>query len=142
MRYVSCARIRTGRLLVILVSIVLYYLLLIFPKNYLASHRPLATASESISKPGLRYYYGLLLRVYIAVLILLSIITMLYSFLNDSFILQLPSWLNVLVNSYYVLALSGILATTIFSYRQPSPLRPRHHLPLFVFVITLPLPPF
>ena len=117
-------------------------LLLIFPKNYLASHRHLATASESISKPGLRYYYGLLLRVYIAVLILLSIITMLYSFLNDSFILQLPSWLNVLVNSYYVLALSGILATTIFSYRQASSLRARQQLRLFVIGIILAFAPF
>src|SRR5260370_674889 len=42
-------------------------LLLIFPKNYLASHSHLATASESISKPGFPYFYFLLLLLYISV---------------------------------------------------------------------------
>src|SRR6266851_2560319 len=37
-------------------------LLLIFPKNYLASHKQPATASRSVSQPGLHTPYALLLR--------------------------------------------------------------------------------
>ena len=117
-------------------------LLLIFPKNYLVSHRQLATASGSISQPDLRYYYGLLLRVYIAVLGLLSIITVLYAILHDLFFLQLPGLFLAIVDCYHLLALTGILATTIFSYRQTSSLRARQQLRFFVIGVVLAFAPF
>src|SRR6266446_2728222 len=117
-------------------------LLLIFPKNYLASHRQLATASGSISQPGLRYYYGLLLRVYIAVLVLLSIITVLYAILHDLFFLQLPGLFIAIVDCYHLLALTGILTTTIISYHQTSSLRARQQLRFFVIGVILAFAPF
>ena len=117
-------------------------LLLIFPKNYFISPKQSAIASEPVFQAGSRFYYSLLLRWYIAVLVFLSIITVMYSILQDSLLLQLPSWLNILVNSYYVLALTGILATTIFSYRQASSLRARQQLRLFVTGVILAFAPF
>jgi signal transduction histidine kinase len=117
-------------------------LLLIFPKNYLASHKQPATASGPIFQSGLRYDNSLLLRVYVAVLVLLSIISMLYSFLKDSFILHLPDWLNSIVNIYNLLALVGILATITISYRQASSLRVRQQRRFFVIGVILAFAPF
>jgi len=117
-------------------------LLLIFPKNYLASHKQPATASGPIFQSGLRYDNSLLLRVYVAVLVLLSIITVLYSILHDLLSLQIPDWLNSIVYIYYLLALIGILATIIISYRQASSLRVRQQRRFFVIGVILAFAPF
>src|SRR5262249_20145169 len=97
-------------------------LLLLFPRNYLSLylHSGVKPGNGSRSQLRLCYYRSLSLYGYAIVLFFLSVITVLYAFLHNSLSLQLPGWLNILVNSYYVLALTGILATTIFSYRQAS----------------------
>jgi signal transduction histidine kinase len=117
-------------------------LLLIFPNNYLTSHKQPATASRSIFQPGSRSDYSLLLRVYVAVLVLLSIITVLYSILHDLLSLHLPNWLHSIVNIYYLLVLIGILATITISYRQASSLRVRQQLRFFVIGVILAFTPF
>ncbi len=125
-----------------LTFIIFSVLLLIFPKNYLASHKQPGTVPESISQPGSRFYYSLLLRGYVAVLVLLSIIAVLYSILHDLLSLQIPDWLNSIVYIYYLLALIGILATIIISYRQASSLRVRQQLRFFVIGVILAFAPF
>src|SRR5258708_30116273 len=125
-----------------LTLIIFSVLLLIFPKNYLASHKQPGTVSESISQPGSRFYYSLLLRGFIAVLVLLSIVTVLYSILHHLLSLQIPDWLNSIVNIYYLLALIGILATIIILYRQASSLRVRQQRRFFVIVVILAFAPF
>ena len=119
-------------------------LLLLFPRNYLSLH------SQSTMEPGegphsqfyLRNYRLLLLRGYVAVLFLLSLIIVLHSFLYNSLSLQLPDWLNTFVNGYYLFALIGILTTIIISYRQASSLRTRQQLRLFVIGVILAFAPF
>jgi len=117
-------------------------LLLIFPKNYLASHRQPATASRSISQPGLHTPYALLLRGYVTVLALWCISTVFLSLLRALLSLQLPGLFIAIVYSYYLLALIGILTTTIISYRQTSSLRARQQLRFFVIGVVLAFAPF
>ena len=117
-------------------------LLLIFPKNYLTSSKQPGAVSEPPSQPGSRYYYKLLLRGYVAVLIFLSIITVLYSILDYSLSLQLPGWLIDLIHSYFVLALTGILLTIIISFRQTYSLRARQQMRFFMIGVILAFAPF
>jgi signal transduction histidine kinase len=128
----------SGSLTLLLFSV----LLLIFPKNYLAPHKQSGTAPGSASRPGSSYYFAFLLKGYVTVLILFSIFNMLYSVFHDLLSLQLPGWLIIIVSTYYLLALLGILTTTIFSYHQASSLRERQQLRLFVIGVILAFAPF
>ena len=125
-----------------LTLIIFSVLLLIFPNNYLASHRQLGAASEPVSQSGLPNHYFLWLRGYLAVLALWCLISAFFSFFQVSSSLQLPGWLNNIVISYFPFALAGILLTTIFSYRQAASLRARQQLRLFVIGVILAFAPF
>src|SRR5260370_4489053 len=116
-------------------------LLLFFPTNYITSHKQPDTASGSASQSGSSYYSGLLLRGYVTMLIFLNIISLLYSVLHDLLSLQLPGLFIAIVDCYYLLALIGILTTTIISYHQTSSLRARHQLRLFVIGVILAFAP-
>ncbi len=113
-------------------------LLLLFPKNFL-----LRLQASAESDGGHRYNSVLLLRWYLAILILLSIIVALYSVLLYSHlqVLPLPDWLNTLDYSYYLFVLAGILITIIVSYRQSSSLRERQQQRIFVGGVILTFAP-
>src|SRR5258708_7136513 len=103
-------------------------LLLLFPKNYLL----LAPAWEGQRWPKRQYYYSLLPRWYLAVLTLLSLTEILYSIFYYLRLTQLEALVNPIAESYYLVALVGILITIIVSYRQSSTLRKRQQLRIFV----------
>ena len=113
-------------------------LLLLFPKNFL-----LRLQASAESDGGHRYNSVLLLRWYLAILILLSIIVALYSVLLYSHLqlLPLPDWFNTLDYSYYLFVLASILITIIVSYRQSSSLRERQQRRIFVGGVILTFAP-
>ena len=112
-------------------------LLLLFPRNYLA----LASSLDGRPKSGEQRLSIRLLRGYTAAIVLLSIVTALIEVLRNLRPSGLPSWLNTMDNSYYLLVLTGILVTIIVSYRQSS-LRQRQQLRIFVFGVILAFAPF
>ncbi len=112
-------------------------LLLLFPRNYIS---PLSL-SEGKSKPGQHHYYIQLLRGYMVTVTLLSIAVAVHEALTDLQLLRPSDWLNTIDYGYYLLVLTGILATIIVSYRQSS-LRERQQLRLFVFGVILVFAPF
>jgi len=115
-------------------------LLLLFPKDYLSSNLQSGTESEQSHRSSQRYYIQLL-RGYLAVLALLSIIVALYSTAHYLLPLHLPEWLDTLDYCYYVLVLIGILVTIIVSYRQTSSLRERQQRRIFVSGVILAFAP-
>src|SRR5216684_1755 len=120
-------------------------LLLLFPKNYLSL--PSQLEAESIDRENVfpsrqRYHSILLLRGYLVVLTLMSVMAALYAIPLYLRPLPLPDWLNTLDYGYYLLALTCILITIIISYRQASSLRERQQLRLFVIGVILAFAPF
>ena len=113
-------------------------LLLLFPKNFLSR---LQASAESNSSH--RYNSVLLLRWYLAILTLLSIIVALHSvlFFSHLQLLPLPDWLNTFDFSYYAIALAGILITIIISYRRSSSLRERQQQRILVGGVILTFAP-
>ncbi len=116
-------------------------LLLLFPRNFLSLRSQLNAESPGEHLPGRRRYSALLLRWYLAGLILLSMLVALHNVLSQCFLLPLPGWLQTLAYSYYVLALAGILITIIVSYRQSSSLRERQQQRIFVGGVILTFAP-
>jgi signal transduction histidine kinase len=112
-------------------------LLLLFPRNYLAS----ASLSDGKRKSGQQHLSFRLLYGYIVAIMLLSIVTALNEVLFNLWPSRLPDWLNTMDYSYYLLVLTGILVTIIVSYRQSS-LRQRQQLRIFVFGVILAFAPF
>ncbi len=112
-------------------------LLLVFPRSYLA----LSSSSASKPKPVQRHFFIQLLYIYAVAIILLSIVTALNEVLLDLWSPGLPSWLNTVDYSYYLLVLTVILVTIIVSFRQSS-LRQRQQLRIFVFGVLLAFAPF
>lgn len=116
-------------------------LLLLFPRNYLSSSSPSAREAGGRFRPGRGYYYALLLRGYAAILALMSIVAVFYSFIDNLLAFQ-PIWLNTLVYSYDAVALLGCLVTIIVSYRKSYSLRERQQFRLFVIGVVLAIVPF
>ncbi len=112
-------------------------LLLFFPKSYLSS------SAVSGEKPQLyqRHYSTLLLRGYIAVLAILGLIATLRASLYAVSSLQHPSWVDIIGSIYYLVALTGILITIIFSYRRISSLRQGQQQRFFVSGVILAFAP-
>src|SRR5258708_8805315 len=116
-------------------------LLLLFPRNYLALPLQPGEESSDPSKATQQYTYILLLRGYVIILSLLSILAALYSIPFYFLPWNPPAWLDTIDNSYYLLALIGILITISISYYQSS-LRERQQLRLFVIGVILAFGPF
>ena len=112
-------------------------LLLLFPRNYLAS----ASLSDGKPKSRQQHLSFRLLRGYTVAIMLLSIVIALNEVLRNLRPSGLPIWGNTMDNSYYLLVLTGILVTIIVSYRQSS-LRQRQQLRIFVFGVILAFAPF
>src|SRR3989440_4953189 len=114
-------------------------LLVLFPRNYLSS--PLSSGSSTVNEPGHKrpYYNLVLLRGYLILLLLLGIIVG----LHGAFYYYLPvsNRLNTIDYFYDAIALTGILITIIFSYRQSSSLRERQQRRLFVSGVILAVAP-
>lgn len=119
-----------GSLALLLFSI----LLLLFPKNYLSS----PSRGQQSQR---RYYAVLLLRGYLALLTLLSIIVALHFAFSGLLPLPLSTALNSLASTYDLIALTGILVTIIVSYRQSSSLRERQQRLIFVSGVILSAAP-
>jgi len=116
-------------------------LLLLFPKNYFLSPIQRSSVPNNRSKSSRQHLYALLLRGYLAVLILLSTTVLLqavFRYLQSS---QVSDVLNLFANSYYVLALIGILASIIALYRRSPSLRERQQLRFFVIGVFLAFAP-
>ncbi|HJT55251.1 MAG TPA: ATP-binding protein [Ktedonobacteraceae bacterium] len=112
-------------------------LLLLFPTNYLA----LSSSPDGKPKAGQQRLSTRLLRGYVVVILLLSIVTASSEVLFDLRLSGLPAWLHTMEYSYYLLVLTGILVTIIVPYRQSS-LRQRQQLRIFVFGVILAFAPF
>src|SRR5437764_2276171 len=119
-------------------------LLLLFPKNYLSLRLQSSTDLKDRNDrlpPGQHSYYVLLLRIYLVFFIFLGSVVVLhnaiYYFLNP----PISDWLNIINSVYYLLALTGILITIIFSYRRSSSLRERQQQRIFVGGVILTVAP-
>lgn len=115
-------------------------LLLLFPKDYLSPRLQSSYGSEESPLSG-RRDYTLLLRGYLIVLALLSLVVAVYSTIHYLLPRHLPHWLDTLDNGYYVLVLTGILIIVIVSYRQSSSLRERQQRRIFVSGVILSFAP-
>jgi len=116
-------------------------LLLLFPKNYLSLPYQRSSELNNRSQSGRQYLYALLLRGYLAVLILLSTTVLLQDVFRYLQFSQASDLLNLFGNSFYVLAIIGILASIIVLYRRSSSLRERQQLRIFVSGVILAFVP-
>lgn len=116
-------------------------LLLLFPRNYLSLSSQTGFELRSQGQSRQEGKYILLLQGYLAVLTLLSFTEVLVSVFNYLGLNRFAVWLNPLSNGFYLLALIGILATIIVSYRQSSSLRERQQLRIFVGGVILAFAP-
>ena len=116
-------------------------LLLLFPKNYLSWSYQRSSEPNNRSRSSRQHHYILLLRGYLLVLILLGLIVLLQAVFRFLQFSQLADMLNLFANSYYVLALIGILATITVSYRRSSSLRERQQLRFFLSGVILTFAP-
>ena len=116
-------------------------LLLLFPRNYLSLRSLSNVDGRGVLRRSRRYYRVLLLRGYLVGLALLSVVAALYSIPLYLLPLHLPSWVDTVDNSYYLLTLVGILVTIIISYRQSSLLREHQQQRIFVGGVILAFTP-
>ena len=117
-------------------------LLMLFPKNYLSSSSQAGTLSGDRRQSSRQPYYVLILRVYLTVLVLLCTIPVLRAVLSYWQLLHLPDWLKPISDSFYLLALIGILATIVISYRKSTSLRVRQQQRILVSGVILTFAPF
>lgn len=117
-------------------------LLMLFPKNYLSSSSQAGTLSGDRRQSSRRPYYVLILRVYLTVLVLLCTIPVLRAVLSYWQLLHLPAWLKPISDGFYLLALIGILATIVISYRKSTSLRVRQQQRILVSGVILTFAPF
>lgn len=112
-------------------------LLLFFPKSYLSS------SAVSREEPQLyqRHPTTLLLRGYVAMLVSLGIVAALHASLYAVPSLQHPSWIDIIGNIFYLVALTGILITIVLSYHRISSLRQGQQQRLFVSGVILAFAP-
>ena len=99
-------------------------LLLLFPHNFLDRTQP----TTGVRGNWIRF----LLRIYVTVLIALSVLAVVNALLLRLTTVHLPDWFNITSYSYFLLASGGILGTLLISYRTATSLRQRQQLRLFV----------
>lgn len=109
-------------------------LVLYFPRNYFT---PAAALIPSIKPSSLTA----LLRFYITSLFLLAILALSFS-IADYLWFPAPSWLYEVRLIYAAVAIIGILAAVVISYRRSTSLRERQSLRLFVGGVILSFAPF
>lgn len=113
-------------------------LLLIFPYDYLAVSRS-GKRTEKQSEDGRSARIGM--RLYIALHVLCVALIAAYALVKNIFIFALPTWLDLLVNCYYLFALGCILLTIIGAYFLSNDLRTRQQFLLFVVGVVLACSP-
>jgi len=109
-------------------------LLLIFPYDYLA-------ASRARKQAGARARH-LLMVMYIGVHIACALLIATYVVAKDMLAFQPQTWLDLLVNCYYLFALACILLTIIAAYGLSNDLRTRQQFLIFVVGVILSCTPF
>lgn len=118
-------------------------LVLFFPKNTLplliSSYR--VEIGEERSRTAQQQYFSFILRGYLVVLTLLSIVSVLYHFFIYSLSSSIRSAFHNIDNVYDLLALSGILITMAITYRQSSSQREHQQLRLFASGVVLAVAP-
>ncbi|MEO7018651.1 MAG: ATP-binding protein [Ktedonobacteraceae bacterium] len=108
-------------------------LLLIFPYDYLAALR----AKRHTSQGGRARYGRLFLGLYISAHLAFASLTIAYALAKNILLLALPTWLDMLVNLYYLVALACIILTITGAYCLSKDLRTRQQLLLFVVGVIL-----
>jgi len=116
-------------------------LLLFFPQNYFLSSLQASAKSGEQSQPGRQHYYVPLLLMYLTLLVLSSATVVLDQVFRYFQLSQPVAWLDPIAKGFYLLALMGILATIIVSYRRSSSLRERQQLRIFVSGVILAFAP-
>lgn len=102
-------------------------LLLIFPYDYLAALR--ARKKACVAR--------LFLKMYIGSHLAFSGLIIAYSLMKNILLLSLPTWLDTLVNLYYLVALACVILTITGAYCLSRDLRTRQQLLLFVVGVIL-----
>jgi signal transduction histidine kinase/MFS family permease len=113
-------------------------LLLRFPKDFLATKIKV----KDLAKSNWHKRLTLLLPVYVGILLLLCLVSVLVSFPDHLTTLRTPTWINNLLNAFFLLVLISILITIIVSYFQTPSLRERQQHRIFVGSVILAIFPF
>jgi signal transduction histidine kinase len=113
-------------------------LLLIFPFDYLAALK--ARRQQSSQRLG-AWWGQLFMRIYIVGHMTFASLTIAYALLKNVLALNPPTWLDMTVNLYYLLALICIILTITGAYCLSSDLRIRQQLLLFVVGVILAYAP-
>ena len=111
-------------------------LLLIFPYDYLAASHAKRQQKQKRGK------LGPLTGMYISVHLVFAVLITAYTVARNILAYQLPGWLNLLINCYYLFALAAILLTILASYGLSHSLRTRQQFLLFVIGVILSCTPF
>lgn len=132
-----------GTVATVLALFLLSTLLLLFPKNHLSWRAQSNNTNNEVDRlqPGWHRYSRLLLRSYLAVLMFLGVIAVLYNAFYYFLTSQISGRLQIIDAVYSIIALIGILITIIFSYRQSSSLRERQQQRIFVGGVILAVAP-
>ncbi|HET9921724.1 MAG TPA: ATP-binding protein [Ktedonobacteraceae bacterium] len=122
-------------------------LLLYFPRNYLAwSPAKIGSAGGKSTSPlhDRQYYRVRVLRSYVIILFLLSIISIALSAIvniSPAFARLIPAWLTFIGGAYAVIAIVGIFLTIVVSYRQSVSQRERQQRRLLLVGIIVSFAP-
>jgi len=122
--------------------LLLAILLFFFPKN-LFSHEIVQARLESRESRSQRspHSYTFLFRLYIAILVILAVVSAIYNGFYTVLPLQLFSAFQTISYIYSVIVLLSILATIIVSYRRTSSMRERQQGRIFVGGVILTAAP-
>ncbi len=127
-----------------LALLLLAILLFFFPKN-LFSPTTSAEIVQIIHENGENqrsdYFYTLLFRLYICILIILSAVSVIYNGFYTILPLRIFSAFQTISYIYSIVALLGILITIIVSYKQTSSMRERQQRRIFVGGVILTAAP-